>query len=251
MKLYIKKIIIILLIFFIFMMISRMIFVKENFENIKKRIVLARYKEDIGYIKGDEFMDYEIWIYNKGDEIKDEEIKRRCRIEELPNVGKCDHTYLYYIIKEYENLPEITLFLPASYYYIDDKRKKVERIMKKLKKNEGKSVLPGYQMESSICDSLYSFVLDEWKTTFKKNQDKEEYRLLKSPIRPFGKWYEKHFDKNPCNFIMYQGIFAVSREDIIKNPKSKYEELIRYVDHHVNPEAGHYIERIWGVLFGC
>ncbi len=251
MKLYIKKIIIILLTIFIFIMISRLMVKNENFENIKKRIVLARYKEDIGYIKGDEFKDYEIWVYNKGEEIKDEEIKRRCRIKELPNVGKCDHTYLYYIISEYDNLPEITVFLPASFYYLNDKKGRVEEMMKELKKNEGKSVLPGFKMNSSIKDSLYSFVLDEWKTTYKENQDKNEYRLLKSPIRPFGKWYEKHFNNNSCNFVMYGGIFAVSRDDIKKNSKSKYVELINYIDNHVNPEVGHYIERIWGVLFGC
>jgi hypothetical protein len=252
MKLYLKKIlIIIILIFLLFMMISGMIGMNENFENIKKRIVLARYKEDIGYIKGDEFKDYEIWIYNKGDKIEDEDIKKRCNIEELPNVGKCDHTYLYYIINEYDKLPEITIFLPASFYYLNDKKGRVDEMMKELKKNEGKSVLPGYKLHSSVVDSLYSFVLDEWKTTYKQNQDKDEYRLLKSPIRPFGKWYQKYFNNNSCNFIMYGGIFAVSRDDIKKNPKSKYEELMKYVDNHINPEAGHYIERIWGVLFGC
>lgn len=223
----------------------------ERFEGNEKRIVLARYKEDIEFILEDEFKDYEIWIYNKGDEIKNEKIKKRCKIISLPNVGKCDHTYLYYILQEYDNLPDITLFLPASYYYIDYKKEKVDTILKDIKKYKNKSILPGYDMKKSIGDSLYSFVLDEWKTTFKKNQDKGEYQLLKSPIRPFGKWYKKHFGKNPCRFIMYQGIFAVSREDIRKNPKKKYEELIKYVDHHVNPEAGHYIERVWGVLFEC
>lgn len=224
----------------------------ERFEvDMKKRIVLARYKEDIEYILEDSFKDFEIWIYNKGDEIINDDIKKRCKIISLPNVGKCDHTYLYYIINEYDNLPDVTLFLPASYYYIDYKKEKVDMIIQKMKNNEGKSILPGSHTNKSVGDSLYSFVLNEYKTTFKKNQDKEDYKLLKSPIRPFGEWYKKHFNEKDCNFIMYQGIFAVSRKDIKKNQKEKYEELIKYVDHHVNPEAGHYIERIWGVLFGC
>jgi hypothetical protein len=36
------------------------------------------------------------------------------KIVNLPNVGKCDHTYLYHIINNYNNLSKILVFLPGS-----------------------------------------------------------------------------------------------------------------------------------------
>ena len=32
----------------------------------------------------------------------------------MENVGRCDHTYLYHIIHNYNNLADITIFLPGS-----------------------------------------------------------------------------------------------------------------------------------------
>ena len=45
------------------------------------------------------------------------------------------------------------------------------------------------------------------------------------------------------------GIFAISKEVILKNPKSYYELLIKQVDHHINPAEGHFFERSWYYIF--
>ena len=90
-------------------------------------IVLSRFKEDISYM---EHYLYPALVYNKGDECifpKSPFIYKR--IISLPNIGKCDHTYLTHIISNYDILSDITLFLPASFYYQPNKRTLVNQLM--------------------------------------------------------------------------------------------------------------------------
>ena len=39
------------------------------------------------------------------------------------------------------------------------------------------------------------------------------------------------------------------KKDIIQHPVERYQTLLNTVNNHSNPEAGHYIERSWGVIF--
>ena len=66
------------------------------------QFVIARYKEDINYLY--KFKNDNILVYNKGPEIN-----TTYPVIKLSNVGKCDHTYLYHIIENYDNLQMILL----------------------------------------------------------------------------------------------------------------------------------------------
>ena len=52
-------------------------------------------------------------VYNKG-ENQDFEKKNVSKIIDLPNVGRCDHTYLYHIVTNYNRLSDIIVFFPGS-----------------------------------------------------------------------------------------------------------------------------------------
>src|SRR5437868_6471221 len=75
-------------------------------------IVIARYNENLYYL--DDIRQFlkgytvNFHIYNKGPT----PIPKPCIV--LENVGVCDHTYLYHIITHYDNLDDITIFLPGS-----------------------------------------------------------------------------------------------------------------------------------------
>ena len=94
-------------------------------------------------------------------------------------------------------------------------------------------------------------MLDAWIATNPKNKAiNPESELQQCAIRPFGKWFEKNFDTNiKIDVSVWCGIFAVSKQHIIQHPIEHYEKLIKYVDSHSNPEAGHYMERAWGAIF--
>ncbi len=251
-----KYLILLLILFIIY--ISYYFYYKniENYENQNQNnitLVISRYKEDISYLLNDTFKNYNIIIYNKGDEINNQEIINKFKIIQLPNVGKCDHTYLHHIIKNYDNLSNVTIYLPASFYFMDYKKNRGLNVIKKATETNN-TVFPVTNVGASVLETDYlnNFQLDEWKTSFKHNQEEDKnqsYKTKLSPIRPYGKWFEKHFPNNKCPYVCYMGMFAISKNDIHKNPLEKYKTLISYMDDDVNPEAGHFMERAWVPLF--
>ena len=76
-------------------------------------IIIARYNESLNWIIQYPFNQFEFTVYNKGDNTNFEK-KNVKNIINIPNVGRCDHTYLYHIIENYNNLKEIIVFFPGS-----------------------------------------------------------------------------------------------------------------------------------------
>ena len=84
----------------------------------KVDLVIARYKENLDWLK--KYSDRKfnkIYVYNKG---KTDVV---CPLKpesgdviyvKLPNVGRCDHTYIHHIIDKYDNLGDVTLFIKGS-----------------------------------------------------------------------------------------------------------------------------------------
>ena len=130
------------------------------------------------------------------------------------------------------------------------KRKQTLKVIELVQKTQN-TVLLGYKNEKNIRNVFYDFQIEEWKATNQENSTSNpETKLQLCEPRPYGKWYDLNF--NPVldvHIVCYFGIFAVAREHIIQHPKSYYEKLIKYVETHSNPEAGHYMERSWGVIF--
>lgn len=208
-------------------------------------LVIARYNEDLEWLKKKRF-NYPTTIYNKGN--NDNFYKPKgCKVIKLQNVGREGHSYLYHIIHNYDNLPDLTIFLPGS---ANDKRKIewVNKVVNKIKK-EKKTTFPA-QERGDIKTKFYNFELDNWESTNESNNKaNSEKKLLPSNIRPFGKWYEAHFDKN-VNYSGYGGIFAVSNIHIKQYSKKYYKNLLKELEVSSNPEVGHYFERAWVAVFG-
>jgi len=239
-----------ILLLILILIILIIIFHKDNLSSLNvldAEIVVARYNETLEWLNDAPFNKYPVIIYNKGKNnnfIKNDKIYK---IIDLPNIGKIDHTILYHIINSYDNLKNITIFLPGS-INMDSKINRAITVINNVE-NINDSVI--------LCDqkkfnkNLYNFKLDHvYKTSYSQNENKEtDSTMLKSIIRPFGKWYNNFFKDKNTDCITYMGIFAVSKKDILKNSKDFYISLINEVNTHPNPEAGHYIERSWGTIF--
>ena len=210
----------------------------------KKQIVIARYKEDISYLY--KLKNDNIIVYNKG-----LDIETSYPVIKLPNVGKCDHTYLYHIIENYDKLEELTIFLPASFHYNKRKIKYTDSLFEKVNMTNGeKSIFIGKFNENMIL-SNYEFMIDNYETIYGENKDNSVNLDTEiSPLRPFGKWVDHIFkDKTNSDYINFFGIMAIRREDILQHPIEFYKDLIGYVSNSSNPEAGHYIERSYSLMF--
>jgi hypothetical protein len=60
-------------------------------------------------------------VYNKNDTLQlgEERIRhpeQNITIIDIPNYGRCDYSFLYYIIKNYNHLPEKVLFYRSKYH---------------------------------------------------------------------------------------------------------------------------------------
>ena len=211
-------------------------------------VVVSRYNEDLRWLQKPEFDGVRITVYNKGPK-EPNTYGRRCKVINLPNVGRCDHTYLHHIISNYGNLADVTVFLPAS-CFDKDKSFVTKNLLENVYATEN-TVLPNILPSKDVRKDMYGFFLDNWTATNTANASlNSERTLMKSPIRPFGAWFDRTFPNHPTvNVVCYYGIFAVSKQQIVQHPVSRYNDLIRYVQEHSNPEAGHYMERSWGAVF--
>jgi hypothetical protein len=210
------------------------------------QIVIARYKEDISWLEDPPFNKYKVTCYNKGDNLP-QCFTPKCNVIPLPNIGRCDHTFLYHIIENYDKLANLTIFLPAS--CLDSHKIKTTFKLMYLVDKTDNTVLLG-KPYTNVREQLGRLFINKHVATNVVNQEANpENQLLPCPIRPFGRWYDAMFGDVIAKVVCYFGVFAVTKEHILQHPKSHYEKLIKFVDSHSNPEAGHYMERSWAAVF--
>jgi protoporphyrinogen oxidase len=196
------------------------------------RLIVARHSEDVSWSDGHPRI-----VYNKGQRIGDlpggEQIM-------LPNVGRESHTYLTYIIDNYNNLPECVMFCQGTI----------------------KDHVDGFRIEDFInpdYDIVYArlSILKEWDPASGRLMYPRiwQEKLDKGSMRPAGLTYVEWFDRvlgMPLseNTVYIPGaIFSVSSKAIHKRPIKFYAGLREFVKDHPNPEEGHYLERSWLYIF--
>lgn len=216
--------------------------------NNNVEIVVARYNEDLKWTLEYPFNMFKYIVYNKGinDNFEKAHVKH---IFNLPNVGKCDHTYLYHIIENYENLKNVVVFFPGSLQMVKKKGIAMRILINIIKSNYNNAYFIG-NYQQSVKNTFNNFKLDEWVTSCQENRIINQHAKLQlCKLRPYGKWYNYFFGVAPAKWSTYLGIFAIDKRDIIQHPAHRYKMLLDTVSRSANPEAGHYIERSWGAIF--
>jgi len=215
------------------------------------KIIVSRYNEDISWLNS--IMDKCI-IYNKGEKLnlfdKSKECPERIQVNEilLDNFGRESETYLNYIINNYDNLPDIIVFTQAR---ISDHRgsNDINYLFKLVDEakisNISKPTLI-YNKTDGISSDYWDF---DWN--FKKGKYYLEDNYYKNHKILFYDFFIKYVRKeypNPIN-IHTNGIFAVQKHLIVKRPIEYYKDIIKFVNHHINPAEGHFFERSWHYIF--
>jgi hypothetical protein len=227
--------------------------IKESFEEqVNLEIVVSRYNENLEWLKEEPFSDYPVIVYNKGPNDDFYKAPNITKTVSLENVGRCDHTYLYHIIQNYDQLSDITVFLPGS-VEMENKYSKSRMTILEGAKHNNTIILKEHgtlYSPNGVKNDLYNFTLDEWKSSDDRNRLlNTEYKLLPATTRPFGKWYEEHFPYVNIEYATFLGILCIHKKHILQHPKSYYENLIQELNTHSNPEVGHYFERSWMAVF--
>lgn len=215
------------------------------------QFIIARFAEDLQWILQPRFQRFvgNTIVYNKGDDDLSLGVTNAVKqVIRLPNLGRCDHTYLLHIVHGLINntLANYTVFLCGSVYSASpDKTQRFYEIMEFL---EHGTPIPCKLFNMS---GQYTFSMETYGATSKDNLHKNpEGKLWPSPIRPLGKWAETIFPHVNLEHIPYvvRGVFVGRRDCIQETPVKTYMEMLSHVGMHSNPEVGHYIERMWGYL---
>ena len=202
-------------------------------------LIISRYKEDISWLSNHK--EFDVFIYNKGPKIRDCEFQK---IINLKNVGRESHTWIYHIISNYDNLSDNNIFLQGS---LDDLN-----CMAYKQPSDYIKFIDKYGFVASRYGILGPF---HWTRNIgiennpKYKNDWESKKISRSEIG-FRKFAKKLFPKIPL-FVStsYGGCFAVKKESIRKYNISFYKNLLTFLNYHINPIEGHYMERLWCYMF--
>jgi hypothetical protein len=200
-----------------------------------KQLVVARYKEDLGWLKGIENIPY--IVYDKGNPKAEHHIPNipSFHCQEFEGVkhaksptGRESHTYLYHIIKNYDQLPDMTIFLQGSPV---EHHSNALNTLKHLFQNdfEGIYFLP-LNFPLVICD-------------------KRGYSLHRG--LPIERVFKRLF-QGPCPELFaysWGAMFCVSKAAIHNRPLAFYEEMMQII--YEEPLSGYIFERTWPVILGC
>jgi hypothetical protein len=205
------------------------------------KIVVSRYNEDISWLLP--LKHYCIFI-NKGEPLQ---IENEIRVE---NIGREGHSYLWFILNNYENLPDVVVFTQANIKdHIDiDNIKYLETIIKDavIYNKSMPNALHNYKINKKMNGELgpvWNYKDDEW---YLKNN------YLNNQPQFFIDWFIKNIKPeypNPTMYFYMNGIFAVKKDLILNHTKEFYGKLIKSVDHHIDPAEGHFLERSWYHIF--
>ena len=209
--------------------------------------VVARYNESLNWMLEPPFNQIKYIVYNKG--TNDDFCKNNVvSVVTLPNVGRCDHTFLYHIVQNYRNLDNIVVFLPGS-IDIPFKKTKAARIVHHAVKYNRPAMILNEKV--NIRMKFANFVIDEWQCIHQDNvHANNERTLTPCVLRPFGKWYDTHFGHTRTDFYSIHSIFSITSKMVLARKYYEYISLLKEISVSSNPEVGHYLERAWGAVFG-
>jgi hypothetical protein len=227
---------------------------KEGFTENETELVIARYNEDLEWIKNEPFNKYKYTVYNKGPNenyVKTEKFKKEFKLD---NVGRETHSYLTHIINNYDNksFADITIFIPGS-IELENRYERSKRLFEKiplLEKTDLFSCM--YYNNEPVVQHCKDFSIDKYLSSNNNNRSiNTDDSMFLEEIRPYSKWYNHLFNDNNIESKCFtqNSMFGITKETILKKPKSYYESLISRVNKHHNHEAVHYFERSWETVF--
>ncbi len=188
------------------------------------KIIIARYKEDISWIKNIKKQYKDIIVYNKGSSLN---IENEIMTE---NVGREGHTFYKYIYDHYDELDDYTIFIQGNPF---DHLPNAITIINKFIENENQLNITFQPLSTRllICNLVeckYHKGLPLYTT----------YEYL------FGK------TKRNINYLFGPGgQFIVHKLEILRHPKEFYLKILNLLSTSVNPIEGYVIERFHSIIF--
>jgi hypothetical protein len=248
------KYIIIILIILLFVYINYNTRNIESF-NVEQNpiIVIARYNENLEWLKEEPFNQFHYIVYNKGENENYYKSDKFIKQVMLEPVGRETHTYLSHIIQNYDNLNTFTIFLVGS-VELENRHDRAKRLINDINDTKfEKDVFSCVSLnDTPVLEVNKDFLIDNYLSSNELNRKmNSDTKMLPADIRPYSKWYENLFGNVNADSKCFtqNSMFGITKETILSKSKSYYEKLITHVNKHHNPEAQHFFERSWETVF--
>jgi hypothetical protein len=230
----------------------------------KINLIIARYNENLDWIEYiPKNLNINIIIYNKGlDNINYPSIK-------LQNIGRESHTYLYYIIENYNNLADINIFTQGDPFIHNP-----NFIYDLYKINTYEDIQPlsyGYSYNTPPPEITYNFY-EKYKSNFYID-------YLDNNFQPNNIYYYNYFSEVTINNIKkelnekdllkyyikkldisnikdkyllptsYSALFSVKKYIIQKRNINFYKNILNILLDTKKFDMGYILERLWLMIF--
>jgi len=203
--------------------------------NKTKQIIVARYKEPLSWLK--RIKNVPFIVYDKRDKTSPNHIPNLPvfpihRFEGIKHAksptGRESHTYLYHIIKHYDHLADINIFLQGNPVEICSTALDPLRVL----------------LESDFEDT--DFLPLNFPLVFSYNAAHHLHRGL-----PMERVFKRLFQSTFPDFFAHSwgAMFCVSKTFIHKRPLAFYEEMMQIV--YEEPLSGYVYERLWPTILAC
>ena len=205
-------------------------------------IVIAHYNENLEWLNGLESV---CTIYSKGGAAN----ALQKGYQKLPNIGREGHTYLHHIVERYDTLPEVTIFLQGR---IDDHVSiSLDEVVELSLATQNGQVTTFPYRELELFDAWDGVPWNDYPIWQKWNS-MERLDTSKTP----GQYWQQLFPgtKVPLS-VGFQpaALFALRKSTIQQHPHAFYKSLLEEwflgPMMHINPETGHFLERLWLAIF--
>lgn len=213
---------------------------------MNKKWIVNSYKNDVSWIS--DYTDNYI-IYDKSGELPETD-----KILHQKNVGLSGYDFCCFIIDNYDNLPDICVFMKDNIFTRNPPHCNKEKFDTLIKNNffttlESQEHLPESYAHIKDVDGGYMEINNSW--------------YVKSHINTYGKDVAKYFyDYNifmSFMFIGYEspkyvrfapgGNYIVPKENLLFYSIDFWKKLKLYQSHHINPVEAHIIERALFYIF--
>ena len=209
-------------------------------------IVVARYNENLDWLKPLGKENYNFIVYNKGNDDIDRDFFDN--VIQLENIGREGHTYLYHIIKHYRNLSDATMFIQGDIKDHTDSGYSPTDYIKMC-------LATCLQHPTGVSQNAHSIEYDKclyWFSHLNCNAHLAINGIYTTTVAPFkdewplGKWLEYIFGcPQSCTKMRWHHglIFAATRRALVDLSISNWELIFQTLTYNNNPVTAHYLER--------
>jgi hypothetical protein len=211
-------------------------------------LVVSHYAADLSWVQALRRPGLNVRVYEKG------EGPCGLPVQRLPNVGKNDHTYLHHLVEHYHDLADWTLFTPD--YPFDhlpgehSREAGLDLFRRGLVPQTNVTVpwlcqVKDWRDDGRIAWDAFTNRPDRNGTTW---ADRFASGKIEKAELDFVSWSKRYVGYDPSQGwpgYAAGGVFGAPKAAIRYLPLLFYARLRDQLSKAVEPEEGHYVERLW------